>query len=286
VILKLDFEKAFDKLEHEVILQVLRHKGFPDRWNRWIKDILSSCTSSILLNGVPRKVFHCRRGVRQRDPLCPLLFVLAADLLQSIVNKAKGMGLLRLPINVGYTSDFPILQYADDTLLIMEACPQQLFVLKALLSTFADSTGLKVNYSKSSMVPINLSPDRLRHLDATFNCVAGSLTFTYLGLPLSNSKPIIQECLSLVHRIERRLLSTSMFLTQGGKLLMVNSVLSSLTTFYLCSIKVTIEVLNQIDKYRRHCLWRGGDVNDKKPPLASWKLVCKPKKKVVLELLD
>jgi hypothetical protein len=279
VILKLDFEKAFDKLEHEVILQVLRHKCFPDRWNRWIKDILSSDTSSILLNGVPGKVFHCRRGVRQGDPLSPLLFVLAADLLQSIVNKAKDIGLLRLPINVRCTLDFPILQYADDTLLIMEACPEQLFVLKTLLNTFADSTGLKINYSKSSMVPINLSPDRLRHLAATYNCVAGSLPFTYLGLPLSNSGPTIQECLPLVHRIERRFLSTSMFLTQGGKLLMVNLVLSSLPIFYMCSIKVPIEVLNQIDKYRRHCLWHDGDVNDKKPPVASWKLVCRPKKR-------
>jgi hypothetical protein len=60
------------------------------------------------------------------------------------------MGLLNLPINVGYTSDLPIIQYADDTLLIMEVCPQQLFVLKAILNTFVDSTSLKVNYSKSN----------------------------------------------------------------------------------------------------------------------------------------
>jgi hypothetical protein len=89
-------------------------------------------------------------------------------------------------------------------------------VLKALLNTFADSTSLKVNYSKSSTVLINLSHEQLVHLAATFNCAAGSLPFTYLGLPMSNSKPIIQECLPLVHRVERRLLSTSMFLTQGG----------------------------------------------------------------------
>jgi hypothetical protein len=49
--------------------------------------------------------------------------VLIADLLQSIVNKARTTRLLRLPIEVGYTDDFPIIQYADDTLLIMEACP-------------------------------------------------------------------------------------------------------------------------------------------------------------------
>jgi hypothetical protein len=58
---------------------------------------------------------------------------------------------------------------------------------------------------------------------------------------------------------------------------MVNSVLSSLPTFYMSSIKVPIDILNQIDKYRRHCLWRGGDVNAKKPPLTAWKLVCRPK---------
>jgi hypothetical protein len=50
--------------------------------------------------------------------------MLPADLLQSIINKAKDMGILRLPINVGYTTDFPIIQFADDTLLIMEVYPQ------------------------------------------------------------------------------------------------------------------------------------------------------------------
>jgi hypothetical protein len=60
---------------------------------------------------------------------------------------------------------------------------------------------------------------------------------------------------------------------------MVNSVLSSLPTFYMSAIKVPIDILNQIDRYRRHYLWRGSDVNAKEPPLAAWKLVCRPKKK-------
>jgi hypothetical protein len=68
-------------------------------------------------------VFHCKREVRQGDPLSPLIFVLATDLLQSILNKAKDNDLLKLPLNVGYTNDFPIIQYVDDTLLIIEACP-------------------------------------------------------------------------------------------------------------------------------------------------------------------
>jgi hypothetical protein len=134
VILKLDFEKAFDKLEHAAIIDILRHKGFGDRWLHWISLIPGSDTSQVLLNGVPGRRFHCRRGVRQGDPLFPFLFVLAANLLQSIINKAKDYGIIKLPIPLSCGSDFPIIQYADDTILILEACPRQLFFLKAMLN--------------------------------------------------------------------------------------------------------------------------------------------------------
>jgi hypothetical protein len=81
IILKLDFEKAFDKIEHEVIIRIMRQKGFPRKWVEWVQGILKSGTSVVLLNGTPGKVFHCRRGVRQGDPLSPLLFVQTTDLL-------------------------------------------------------------------------------------------------------------------------------------------------------------------------------------------------------------
>lgn len=100
---------------------MLHHKGFDSKWIHCVQEILSSGSSSILLNGVPGKYFQCKRGVRQGDPLSPLLFVLAAYLLQSIINEAHKRNLLHLPFPQYNQANFPIVRYADDTLLIMQA---------------------------------------------------------------------------------------------------------------------------------------------------------------------
>ena len=143
----------------------------------------------MLLNGVPGKTFDCKIGVRQGDPLSPLLFVLAGDLPQSMINRAKDMGLLKLPIRTTSTCDFPVVQYADDTLIILDGDARQPFFLKSLLTSFYLITGLKVNYSKSMMVPINVSEGELHNLATTFGCSKGNLPFTYLGLPLGTERP-------------------------------------------------------------------------------------------------
>lgn len=148
-------------MEHQFILQLMEHKGFGPKWLMRMNMIFNSGTSSILPNGIPGMVFHCKRGVRQGDPLSPLLFVLAADILQSLINQAMNQVFLNLPLATSAGSDFPIIQYADDTLIILEACETQLSHLKGILDSFALSSSLKVNFSKSVMVPINIAEERL-----------------------------------------------------------------------------------------------------------------------------
>lgn len=216
VIVKLDFAKAFDMVEHSAILEMLKCLGFPPKWISWVLAILSSGSASVLLNGLPGKKFVCKRGVRQGDPLSPMLFVLAAEILQYIINGLKDRNILKLPIPQP-GPDFPIVQYADDTLLIMQADARQRFCLKAVLNTFAASTGLSVNFSKSIIVPINVSEEKMKILAGTLGCQVGSLPFTYLGLPMGTTKPRIEDFSPLLDKVERKLSACSTLLSYSGR---------------------------------------------------------------------
>jgi hypothetical protein len=80
--------------------------------------------------------------------------------------------------------------------------------------------------------------------------------------------------------------ATSQFLSYAGRLQLVNSVISSLPTYYMCSLKLPLIVIEIIDKHRKNCLWRGQDFNRKGYNLAAWDLVRKPKDKGGLGVIN
>lgn len=122
------------------------------------------------------KTFHYGRGVLQGDPVSPLLFVLAADLLQSVINEAKDSQLSKLPIPLRYSEIFCF------NLLVCRwhshyhgRMPKSASTLIIPVGTFPTSTDLNVNYSTSMMAPINISEQRCLFLAETFgSCYIGS----------------------------------------------------------------------------------------------------------------
>ncbi|KAG8065206.1 hypothetical protein GUJ93_ZPchr0004g39317 [Zizania palustris] len=184
-LLKLDFTQAFDRVEHAAIFAMLAALGFPPTWINWIRLILQSAQSAIILNGSVGKYFRCKRGVRQGDPLSPLLFVIVGELLQFILNNASSIGALQAPSCLPQ-ADFPVIQYADDTIIYVEATQRNLFNLKIFLNSFSAATGLTVNLAKSCIIPINLDSDQADILARTFGCPLGQFPLPYLGLPLGS----------------------------------------------------------------------------------------------------
>jgi hypothetical protein len=93
-------------------------------------------------------------------------------------------------------------------------------------------------------------------LSKTFNCSIDSFYFTYLGFLMSMTRPNMASFIPLIQRIERRLTSTSIYLSHARRLQLVNSVFSSLPIFYMCTLKLPTSVIKQINKYRKPtCGW-------------------------------
>ena len=89
---------------------------------------------------------------------------------------------------------------------------------RAPASSFTKKTSLKVNFHKSCLIPINVPAHKVPLLTEAFGCIEGKLPFTYLGIPLGTTKPLVKDFAPLVCRIERKLLASSMYLNYAGRL--------------------------------------------------------------------
>lgn len=78
-------------------------------------------------------------------------------------------------------------------------------------------------------------------------CQIGSMPFTYLGLPLGLTKPDVSEFMPILTRVEKHLMGISRMLTYAGRLVLVNSIYTILPTFYMCTLKIPLEILDQLE---------------------------------------
>lgn len=94
-LLKVDFEKAYDSVNWDFMNYMLERMGFSLVWRKWIRICICSNSVSILVNGSPTEDFNVGKGLRQGDPLAPFLFLIVAEGLARLVQKAVSIGKLK-----------------------------------------------------------------------------------------------------------------------------------------------------------------------------------------------
>ena len=90
--LKLDMRKAYNKVEWVFLENPMKKMGFCERWIGLIMTYVKSITYSIQVNGQPKGLITPTRGIRQGDPLSPLLFLLCIERLHALINNAANLG--------------------------------------------------------------------------------------------------------------------------------------------------------------------------------------------------
>src|SRR5438105_12270916 len=126
-------------------------KGFAPIWCDWINKVMSRGSVAIKVNDHICHYFQTRKGVRQGDPLSPILFNIVVDMMAILIARAKEGNQFRGVVPHLVNDGLSILQYADDTIIFMENALEQAKNMKLLPCAFEQLSGLKINFHKSEM---------------------------------------------------------------------------------------------------------------------------------------
>lgn len=124
----------------------------------WIKECLSSATVSVLINGNPIREFTMRKGLRQRDPLFPFLFLLLSEALHLLINKAADFHMIKGFSSISPELSISHLRFADDTILFLDDIEAAKNMINVLWC-FEVCSGLSINFSKSLLLALVLMTD-------------------------------------------------------------------------------------------------------------------------------
>ncbi|GKV27402.1 hypothetical protein SLEP1_g36575 [Rubroshorea leprosula] len=283
---KVDFEKAYDRVSWAFLDYMLKRMGFNHVWCQWMKECMHSASISVLVNGGTTKQFSPSRGLRQGDPLSPFLFLLIAEGLNGLISSAKEKGLLKgLKIGNGGI-EITHLQFADDMIMFGRAEDSNVWVVKCIMRVFELISGLKINFDKSLLYGLNVEEEWVEKTAWSLNCRRGPLPFKYLGIPIGGNHRRLTFWRPLIQGFKNRLASwKGKLLSLGGRITLVNSVLSSLLVFFMSFFFVPKGVINELEKIRRDFLWGkkegGGGIS-----WVKWDSVCKPKEEGGLGVRD
>lgn len=203
--IKIDLEKAYDRLSWDFIKDTLEDLGFPPKLNQIIWSCISSPTMKVLWNGKALESFKPSRGIRQRDPISPYLFVLCIERLFHAIEAAVGTNNWK-PIQLTRGGP-PIshLAFADNLILFAEASIEQATTIQNILNDFCLSSGQKVSQEKTRVFfTKNVSKFLKDDICAELGFQRTEDLGKYLGVPIFHKKVGINTFKFVLDKVNQR----------------------------------------------------------------------------------
>lgn len=277
LVLKLDMAKAYDRMEWDFILAVLRKFGFCSRFTSLIGMLLHNCWFSVSFNGVAAGFFKSSRGIRQGDPIAPYLFVIASEVLSRGLSASFQAGRLK-----GYAGPRGVLQishllYADDTVVFLNASKRNIENFQQFIGQYESCSGQKVNPAKSSFLLSNKAPRLLRQ--TVFNCTgyhSQGNCIKYLGIPIKRGRYCCSDFGFLIDRFQAKLAGwQSKLLSQAGRVILISSVLQSMPVYLASACFIPKRIIKFLDSLCASFFWKGNNDTSRRHWIA-WSSIQKP----------
>eukprot|EP00253_Pinus_taeda_P004744 PITA_04744 len=277
MIMQLDLEKAYDKLNWAYISKVLLAYGFDHNWVRWVMALVTTSSFSILVNGSPSKIFTPSRGLRQGDPLSPFLFILMMEGLGRAIKSTKEEGKIQGLKLFGNRQDLTHQQFVDDTMLLGIPIVKEAQAYKQILQDFAIAAGTEVSLSKSKILFFNTNIAIQSNISRILGFQRDMLPSKYSGVLLIDkplSKIVWEPMINKLHDKARKWTRRSLNL--AGRLVLTKAVLQSIPIFMFSAPPPPKGVMQQYRNIQRDFLWGKGK-EKKKWALVARDKICKPK---------
>jgi hypothetical protein len=167
------------------------------------------------------------------------------------------------------------LQYADDTVIFLEANDECVTNLKFILYCFEKMSGLKVNFHKSEVTVLGVSKEESTRIANCFNYKEGELPMKYLGILVTTAKLYTVDLMYVGLKVEKRLPAwQGLLMSSSGKSILIESSLSSLPNYTMGVYLLPEEVHHKMDSARANFYWDSGK---KKYHMVKWANSARPR---------
>lgn len=259
--IKIDFEKAYDRLRWSFIRDTLLQMNLPLLLINTIMECVTSASLQVLWNGEPTEKFQPTRGIRQGGPLSPYLFVMCMERLFQTIEEAIVEDRWR-PIYASRNGPkLSNLFFVDDIVLFAEASNDQAQVIHDCLRRFCLASGHKISLPKSR-VYFSRNVDRetqgviSRALDIEVTEDLG----LYLGMPTLTSSVTKEKFQYICEQIDRKLMGwKTKYLSLAGRITLAKSTLTTMANYPMQVMKLPRSICDEVDKKVRKFIWGGSE---------------------------